>query len=229
MPHFTENLMSRYLWWASTLKRPRKVKLSQSWEEKEWGMRMVCSTHLLMQHMATCHWMQLTGLDKFLAHETQLTGGWNLQNRGGTVRRVRNLCISLLFMPMILPIQQQDFTPEQIKVQIQTPAESTCIFPVGATDNPADKIMVSPCTPSINPLPPHWPPSPTSYFSKKKSLTCEDLPGYETWAEGKNTGVLIWASGAGNKARIRPSGCGQKHCQSKKRIWVLEHITKEVI
>lgn len=35
---------------------------------------------------------------------------------------------------------------------------------------------------------------------------CEDLPGYETWAEGKNTGVLIWANGAGNKARIRPSG-----------------------
>lgn len=47
------------------------------------GMRMVWSTHLLMQHMATGHWMQLTGLDKFLAHETQFTGGWSLQTGEG--------------------------------------------------------------------------------------------------------------------------------------------------
>lgn len=70
----------------------------------------------------------------------------------------------------------------------------------------ADNITFSSCTAPIIPSP--YPSFYKLQCSKKKSLTCEDLPGYETWAEGKNIGVLIWASGAGYKARIRPSDCG---------------------
>ena len=107
-------------------------------------------------------------------------------------------------------VAKRFYTTER-KVQIQ----STCIFPAWATNNPAEEIMVSSCTPPINPLPPRQPQLLQHPSFQEKSLTCEDLPGYETWAEGKNIGVLIWASGAGYRARIRPSGCGQKRYQSQ--------------
>ena len=49
-------------------------------------------------------------------------------------------------------VAKRFYTTER-KVQIQ----STCIFPPWATNNPAEEIMVSSCTPPINPLPPRHP------------------------------------------------------------------------
>lgn len=85
--------------------------------------------------------------------------------------------------------------------------ESVQHVPSRAANNSAVEITVSSSILTCNPLPPH-PALLHIPVLKEKSLTCEDLPGYETWAEGKNIGVLIWARGAGYKARIRPSGCG---------------------
>lgn len=79
---------------------------SQLSVNKELEMGKECITHLLMQHVGTCHWMQLTGLDQLLAHETQLTGGWSLQNRGEMAKgkTIRKLWVSLPFMPMTPPV-----------------------------------------------------------------------------------------------------------------------------
>lgn len=123
-------------------------------------------------------------------------------------------------------MSQKDFTPKERQVQIQILAGNPCIFSAGAANNPADERVVFPLHSVCKPAPSSTPGFSTSQFSKKKSLTCEDLPGYETWAEGKNIGVLIWVSGAGNKARIRPRGCGQKHRQSKERESERQQITK---
>ena len=131
---------------------------------------------------------------------------------------MRNLWVSLPFMPMI-PFYSFDvakrFHTKRRKSSKTDCCQSTCIFSAGAANDPATEIMVFSPHSTCEPVPSSPPSSSTSRFSKKKSLTCEDLPGYETWAEGKNIGVLIWVNGAGNKARIRPSGCGQKHRQSK--------------
>lgn len=55
-------------------------------------------------------------------------------------------------------------------VQIQILAKSTCIFQVGAVYNLADELMVSACTPPVNPLPPHSPASPHPSFWRKRVL-----------------------------------------------------------
>lgn len=89
--------------------------------------------------------------------------------------------------------------------------------PCRAANNPAVEIMVSSSSLTCNPLPPH-PVLLHIPVLKEKSLTCEDLPGYETWAEGKNIGVLIWARGAGYKARIRPCNWG---CELIRGCWEL--------
>ena len=42
---------------------------------------LVLNTYLLVQRMGASHRVQLTGLDKFLTHQTQFTGGWSLWDK----------------------------------------------------------------------------------------------------------------------------------------------------
>lgn len=64
------------------------------------GTKKVYSTHLLVQHMGARHWMQLTGLDELLAHETQLTGSWSLRTEEGWLKSEEPLGL-LPLMPVI--------------------------------------------------------------------------------------------------------------------------------
>lgn len=48
---------------------------------RKQNTRMISNTYLLVQRMGTSHRVQLTGLDKFLTHQTQLTGGWSLWDK----------------------------------------------------------------------------------------------------------------------------------------------------
>lgn len=77
-----EILNPRFLFTSvSPLLSPQSGPSFKSWTK---GTSVICVglgpefDTLLVQHVGTCHWMQLTGLDKFLAHETQLTGGWSM-------------------------------------------------------------------------------------------------------------------------------------------------------
>lgn len=86
-----EMLNPRFLFTSvSPLLPPQSGPSFKSWTK---GTSVICVglgpefDTLLMQHMATGHWMQLTGLDKFLAHETQFTGGWSMWRPS----RIRNL------------------------------------------------------------------------------------------------------------------------------------------
>lgn len=42
---------------------------------------MTYNTYLLVQCVGAGHRVQLTGLDKFLTHQTQFTSGWSLWNK----------------------------------------------------------------------------------------------------------------------------------------------------
>lgn len=77
-----EMLHPRFLFTSvSPLLPPQSGPSFKSWTK---GTSVICVglgpefDTLLMQHVAAGHRVQLAGLDKFLAHETQLTGGWGM-------------------------------------------------------------------------------------------------------------------------------------------------------
>lgn len=58
------------------VKQSRKITSAVRVEPK-----MTYNTYLLVQCVGAGHWVQLTGLDKFLTHQTQLTSGCSLWDK----------------------------------------------------------------------------------------------------------------------------------------------------